>query len=268
MMTLDKKFENLKQILFHMESVVVAYSGGVDSTLLLKVAHDLLGERAVAVTAVSASLPAHELENAVKIADEIGARMVQIKSSEFDDPRYLANTPIRCFFCKSETYDLIINFAKNFNYGVVIDGTNSDDTGDHRPGRQAAYEHGVRSPLVEVGFTKTEVRALARNLGLRNWDKPAAACLSSRVPYGTKITTPILNQIEQAEFVLHRLGFSQLRVRHHNQVARIEIEPQDFEMVLAQRETITSSLKALGYLYITLDLDGFRSGSLNDSLKK
>jgi pyridinium-3,5-biscarboxylic acid mononucleotide sulfurtransferase len=263
-----EKYARLKEILAGLESLVVAYSGGTDSTLVLKVAHDVLGDKAIALTAVSASLPAADRAEAEAIARQIGARHILIQSEETSDPEYLANTPNRCFFCKKETYGKLTAYAKQQGFHAIVDGTNADDTGDYRPGRQAAKDFHVVSPLLEAGFTKAEIRQLSKELGLPNWDKPAAACLSSRIPYGTTITLAALSQVERAEALLHGLGLRQLRVRHHGVLARIEAEPADFSRLLEHRQEVVTTLKALGYDYVALDLAGFRSGSMNDALKK
>ena len=245
---------------------LVAYSGGIDSTLVARLAHDLLGDNAAAATAVSPSLAKADLAEAVAVTRAIGIRHILIESDETDDPLYRQNTPQRCYVCKSTAYHLFTALAAKENFHRVLDGTNADDTGDHRPGRQAAREHGVRSPLQDAGLTKAEIRAWAAELGLPNWDKPANACLSSRVPFGTEVTPAKLAQIETAESSLRALGFRQCRVRHHGQVARIEVESSDLARALAHKDAISSALKAAGFLYVTLDLDGFRSGSLNAAL--
>jgi pyridinium-3,5-biscarboxylic acid mononucleotide sulfurtransferase len=265
-MVSEEKFDQLKQSITDMGSVVIAYSGGVDSTLLVKIAYDCLRERAVAVTAVSASLPTQERIEAEEIVLQIGARYETIQSQETDDPNYLANTPERCFFCKSETYDQLSRYAKEHGFNHIIDGTNADDVGDHRPGRKAARQFEVRSPLQEQGFTKADIRELAKLYGLPNWDKPSAACLSSRIPYGTIITLPILSQVEHAEEFLHSLGLRQVRVRHHDSMARIEVEESDFPILFHNNHDIVTHFKELGYTYVTLDLAGFRTGSMNEVL--
>jgi pyridinium-3,5-biscarboxylic acid mononucleotide sulfurtransferase len=242
---------------------VVAYSGGTDSAFLLKVGHEVLSDRCVGVTVTSPSLPRAELQEAIELATEIGARHIVIESHELEDPHYRENTERRCYFCKSDAFTWISAWAQENGGWVVVDGTNADDLGDVRPGRDAAREHGVMSPLVEVGMTKQEIRNFSQMLGLRTWDKPSAACLSSRIPHGIEISPELLETIERAEAAVRRLtGVRQLRVRHHGKVARIEVEAADLLKVLVQREEITRDLRALGYHFIALDLDGFRSGSL------
>lgn len=267
-MTLEEKFEYLKQLLAQMQPIIVAYSGGVDSSLLFKVAHDLLSEKAMAVTAISPSLPRIELEEALIIAKSIGGKHVLIEGHELEDPSYSTNTPERCYFCKHNVYTQLNDYAEQHGYKTIVDGTNADDQNDHRPGRRAAMEHGVRSPLLEAGITKADIRELARRSGLRNWNKPSVACLSSRIPYGTAIEISKLDQIEKAEEILHQLGFSQVRVRHHVQIARIEVELGNLPAAIEKRAEITNGLRALGFSYVALDLEGFRSGSMNEVLEK
>ncbi len=272
--TTQAKLRFLYDILDELGSAVVAYSGGVDSAFMLYAAHERLGQRAVGLTVVSPSLAQTELEDARSIAALIGAIHVLVEGHETEDPRYLENSPSRCYYCKTETYDLAADYAAREGIKVIVDGTNADDTGDHRPGRQAAREHGVRSPLLEAGLSKAEIRALSKQAGLPSWDKPALACLASRLPYGTPISVRALSQVEKAEAVVRALGIHQLRVRHHpaghegrgGDLAHIEVEPGDFQVLLDRRDEVLTALKALGYTYVTLDLLGFRSGSMNEVL--
>jgi uncharacterized protein len=258
-----RKLAALRTILAGFESVLVAYSGGVDSALVMAVAYEQLGERALACIGVSPSYPTREMRDAVKLAEEAGIPYRLVNTMEYLDPNYAANPTNRCYFCKSELHDKLHELAEIEKWHQVVDGNNASDVGDFRPGMQAARERGVRSPLLEAKITKAEVRAIAQHLGLPVWDKPAMACLSSRVPHGTAITPELLRQIEDAEDVLVALGFAQFRVRHHNEIARIELPAEDFPRALEQHEAIVKGLTEAGYRFVTLDLAGFRSGSLN-----
>jgi len=249
-------------------SVLVAFSGGVDSALLLKVATDELGERAVGALASSAAYDAEETAEAVRQAALMGARLERVETHELDDPRYAANGADRCYFCKVELFDHLDPLARRLGLSTIAYGMNRDDRGDWRPGQRAARERGVRAPLDEAGMGKDDIRALARHLGLPLWDKPALACYSSRIPYGTPVSAEALAQIGRAERALRRLGFRQVRVRHHEKVARIEVDPAEFPRLLdeAVRERVVGEVRAAGYLYVTLDLRGYRTGSLNEAL--
>jgi uncharacterized protein len=263
-----QKLDALRGLLRAMQSVLVCYSGGIDSAFVLAVAHAELGSQALGVTAVSPSLPPSELEDALRIARNLGAAHRLIESNEIERPEYVQNGPDRCFHCKSELYSLTALKRVEFGMAVVVNGTNLDDLGDYRPGLKAAEDNGVRSPLVEARFSKADVRAAAKLIGMDVWDKPAAACLSSRIPYGTSVTRERLAQVGNLEAELHALGFRQLRVRWHDQIARIEIDLAELPRLLTEgtRESIVLAGKRHGFRYVTLDLGGYRTGSLNEML--
>jgi uncharacterized protein len=261
-------YGRLQVIVAELESVLIAYSGGVDSTLLLKVATDVLGKRAVGALAASPAYDTLETREAVQTAEKMGSQLIQIETNELEDPRYTANSAQRCYFCKTELFDKLEPLARELGLAHIAYGMNRDDRGDWRPGQRAARERGVRAPLDEAGLGKAEIRELAHYLGLPVWNKPALACYSSRIPYGTPVTPEALAQIGRAERGLRRLGFRQVRVRHQPPAARIEIEPDEFSRLLDPeiRQQVVAVVHAAGYLYVTLDLEGYRTGSSNAAL--
>jgi uncharacterized protein len=272
--TIDKetqtKYERLKQIVQEMESVLVAYSGGVDSTLLLKVAYDVLGERALGAIASSAAYAPEETAEAIAVARQLELPLITLETHELEDERYTANDTNRCYFCKTELFSQLVPIAQKYQLQHIAYGINLDDDGDFRPGQRAAREFGVRGPLKEAGMGKREIRAIARLLGISVWDKPAQACFSSRIAYGNTVDVASLRMVYKAEKLLHELGFHQLRVRHHDKIARIEVERSEIPRLVEEEmsRVVTDGLRKIGYTYVTVDLLGYRTGSMNEGFFK
>jgi pyridinium-3,5-biscarboxylic acid mononucleotide sulfurtransferase len=267
-MEIEQKWDRLRSLLREMKSAVLAYSGGVDSSLLLKAASEVLGARLVVVTAYSETYPLAELAAAQEFAGSLGVIPRILHTAELASEDFVKNSTERCYFCKKELFGKLQQIAKNEGIPFIIDGSNTDDLKDYRPGSKAAGEFSVRSPLREAGFSKSDVRACARKLNLPVWDKPSLACLSSRIPYGTRITPKILTIIQSAEDCLHSLGYRQVRVRHHGDTARIEVERDEFERLLSgdTAQKIVTAFKQLGYTYVCMDLEGYRTGSMNEGI--
>ena len=269
-MVIERKWDRLRTLLRGMKCAVLAYSGGVDSSLLLRATAEVMGPRLIAVTAVSETYPPGELEAAKEFARTLGVTHRILRTQELESEEFARNSPERCYFCKKELYGKLKKIAETEGISFILDGSNTDDLDDYRPGRKAAEEFSVRSPLVETGLSKSDVRELARFLNLPVWDKPSLACFSSRIPYGTRITPDIIKTVKTAEDHLRVLGFRQVRVRHHGDIARIEIDREAFGQIISHDavEKITAALKGLGYIDVCLDLEGYRTGSMNAALDK
>jgi uncharacterized protein len=265
---LEEKEQRLRELMRGYDSLIVAFSGGADSAYLAYVAHSELGDHALAVTGDSASYPTFQRELADRLTKQFRIQHEIIFTEEFEDTNYTSNPPNRCYYCKNELYTKLAELAQTRGFAIICDGSNADDLGDYRPGRQAAREIGVRSPLEECGLTKAEIRELSRRAGLPTWNEPASACLSSRVPYGQVVTIEKLSMVDKAEIALKELGFRQVRVRHHGEVARIEIAEEELPRALDSEMAgrMSAALKALGFRYVALDLEGYRTGSLNEVL--
>lgn len=268
--SLQTKVDQLYECLSDYQKVIVAFSGGVDSTFLAEAAHHALGDNALAVTAISDSYPIREMKAAKDIAKQIGIRFETVHTEELDLEGYASNPTNRCFFCKTELFDKLRPIADKYDVGTIVYGAIPDDVGDHRPGMDAAKQMGIKAPLIDVGLTKAEIREISKAWDLPTWDKPAFACLSSRFPYGMRITRELLRQVDAAEQFLYDLGIRQFRVRHHGDLARIELDAEEIERLRIKsiRNQINNHYKTLGYEYVTLDLQGYRSGSLNEGITK
>jgi uncharacterized protein len=265
---LEEKEQHLRALLRSYDSLIVAFSGGADSAYLAYVANSELGDRALAVTGDSGSYPTFQRRLADRLTSQFGINHEILFTKEFEDPNYTSNPPNRCYYCKSELYAKLDDLRRRRGFAIICDGSNADDIGDYRPGRQAARETGVRSPLEECRLTKAEIRELSRRAGLPTWNEPASACLSSRVPYGEVVTIEKLSMVDRAEIALKQMGFRQVRVRHHGDVARIEIAEEELARALSPEMAVrmSAALKALGFKYVALDLEGYRTGSLNEVL--
>ncbi len=265
---MDATYQALTAMLKEMRGLLVAFSGGVDSSLLLAAARDALGDAVLAATATSPTFPAHDLEFAQKVASQLGVRWITLETDELNDHQFRANPPNRCYFCKKKLFLLLLEKAREEGLPLVVEATNADDLSDFRPGLVALRELDIRSPFVELGIGKQDIRRLAKERGLENWDKPSSACLASRIPYGEEITKERLERIAKAEAALHHLGFRQVRVRDHGSLARIELVPEDITRLIESplRDVIVEACKVAGYHYATLDLQGYRTGSMNETL--